>query len=365
MTPRFALGGWLLLAIAACGEPEPPPARSADRARGYRVSVPGELVGRFPPDPFDMNAEPLIEGAFGIAVSQTGQSMFVLDVMAGRVYHLDSEANLLAEIGRPGAGPGELQAPISIQADPHGGVWVADPQLNRLAHFGPDGAPIEELRTPHVVVNFAVLPDGVPVFPTLNARTLLATQREGASGWELDVDADQIPAELSTGPMERVSQGILGLAVLASDTVLLFRNKHSTNFRAWRVALGPGHERIDDVSVLPLPGWIYNMIEEETERFEKEVSAEWATGDFFVPFKSVRVVDGELWLAPGPSGRVIAFTVPRIPGDSASVILPSGDEVEGMLDAAVLGDRLVALYSTEVRVYQLERVASERFERPE
>ena len=38
-------------------------------------------------------------------------------VMAGGLHHPDSWANLRTEIGGPGAGPGELRAPISIQVD--------------------------------------------------------------------------------------------------------------------------------------------------------------------------------------------------------------------------------------------------------
>ena len=119
--------------------------------------------------------------------------------------------------------------------------------------------------------------------------------------------------------------------------------------------------RVDAVTHLPLPGWLYELIDEETKRFRAKISEEWADGDFFVPFKSVRVIGEELWLVPAPSARLLAVSVPA-GRDSGHVVLPRGDEIDGLLDVAVLGDRLVALYSTELRVYELERASPDRFE---
>ena len=62
---------------------------------------------------------------------------------------------------------------------------------------------------------------------------------------------------------------------------------------------------------------------------------------------------------------MIAVSLPRDPADTATVVVPAGEEAEGMLDAAVIGDRLLALYSTELRVYRLDPAPPELFDPPE
>ncbi len=350
------------MCLASCGPGSGPEAPSGSEAAGYRVSVPGALLGRFPPGPTDVRGDTLIEGAFGLAVSNAG--IFVLDAMGARIHRLDLEARHVASMGRRGEGPGELVSPISMQIGPDGDVWVSDPRSGRLSRFGADGRHKDERVMPYPVVNFVIPGTGRPVFPSLSGNSLLATLGPAGRAIELPVDRAVVPERVSGGPGDRLSFRVFDLLRSTPDTLLLFRNKHATDFQAWRIALAPGGDSIRDVIPLPLPRWLYTMTEQEVERFRSSVSETLTQGDFFVPFKSARVVDGILWLAPAASGRVIAVSIPAPPADSAEVVLPEGGEYEGMIDAAVVKDRLVALYSTEVRVYQLEAASADRFTPP-
>jgi hypothetical protein len=314
------------------------------------VRAPGQLLGRFPPDPNDQTSARMIEGALGLAIGDG--VIHVLDAVAPAVISLDLDARFLARTGRRGDGPGELLSPVAVAAGPAGAIWVADPAAGRVTRFTLTGPELEEFRTPYPPVNLGLSPEGLPLLPTLDAGTLLA--RVGTDGVaDLAVDPDLVPGEVSGGPRDRIAMRGLILAPLQGASMAMLQNRHGTNFRLWKIGLDPGATSIESITPLPLPRWLYTILEEETEIVRSTVPAQFAEGDFLIPFKGMHAVGDRLWLAPTPSSRVIALSVPTGGLQSLSVVIGDEDAYGGLIDAAVVDDRLIALYDTEVRVYRL------------
>lgn len=359
---RLALAG---LALYACGSERDPDRASgggdAVRDVAPRVLAPGALRGRFPPDPDDVQTDTIIEGAFGLATGDG--AVYVLDQMARRVLRLDPDAGLLGRIGNPGSGPGELTNPFSLTVGPDGDLWVGDPGAARLTRYRPDGTLVDDRRMPYPVVNFAVL-EGGAVFPTLNAATLLGTADAQGGMVELAVAAGIVPARISRGPEDRVSPLVLRFARLPGGDLALLQNRHGTEFALWRVSLSAERDSIETVSPLPLPGWLGTMLERETDRVRASAPADFATGDFLVPFKGMHADGGRLWVAPATSASALLVSVALDPDDEVTVVVADSAVHHGAIDAAVAGDRLVVLYPTEVRVYDLEPAPASRFRAP-
>lgn len=369
--PPMRLGARLALvgvALTACGS-ERGPDRAAEAARGPAdardaaplVLVPGALRGRFPSDPHDVRGDTILEGAFGLATGDGG--IYVLDQLARRVLRLDADARLVTRIGRPGEGPGELTNPFSVSVGPDGDVWVGDPGSARLTRYRPDGTLVEARRMPYPVVNFAVLERGA-LFPTLSASTLLGAADARGEMVELPVAPAHVPADISRGPEDRVSPLVLRFARLPGGDIALLQNRHGTEFALWRVVLAAGADSIAGVRPLPLPGWLATMLERETERVREGAPDDFATGDFLIPFKGMHADGDRLWLAPATSAEVLALSVPLGPHEPVRVVVAGEDVYEGAIDAAVLGNRLVVLYSTEARAYDLRPAPASRFRRP-
>lgn len=355
--PIVVFGSVALLAACAMGD-----GGGETGVPGYRVSVPGAFVGRFPPNPFDPAAEVLIEGASGMTVAGE-EGVFVLDRLGKQVFHVDRNANLRDGFGRPGEGPGEFQSPVSIGLDPGGDAWISDPVLGRFARFRAGGDLRDEWSTPWPVTNFGVLHDGALIYPTVGLGTLLAVQSDTALR-ELDIDAALIPGGIGAHPMERLMGGALRFFPLGPDTLLMFQNRNSKLFGAWRVAFDASRERITDVAPWPLPAWIVDATEDGDAMAEMEQQGERMRVSEIVPFNSVRVVDDQLWLVTGLIDDVLAASIPLVEGDSASVVLPPETAIDCLMDVAVLGDRIAVLCPTELRIYELDRVPSQRFELP-
>jgi hypothetical protein len=333
--------------FVSCGLAEDTARDAAPGDGPERMLVAGDLMSRFPAEVAGTTG-PVIESARGLSVA--GDRFHVLDGMAQRVLSFDLDGILLGDpIGRPGAGPGELTAPMSLAVAPDGDVWIAEPAVGTLSRFDPMGSMVGEFRTPYPPVNFGIARDGSPLVPTLSARTLLARVAEGGAV-DLPIAPDVIPEELTRGPGDRMSLDGLLLEGLPDGSIALLRNRHGTDFRLWRVILDREGSRIADVVPVPLPRWLYAMLDEETEAVRRTVPPEFATGEFMVPFKGMHMDGSRLWLVPSPSARLIALSV--WPGERVGVT-GAPEVYRGLVDAAVSGDRLIALYGTEVRVYRL------------
>ena len=355
--PIAVFGSVALLAACAMGD-----GGGEAGVPGYRVSVPGAFVGRFPPNPFDPEAEVLIEGAYGMTVEREG-GVFVLDRLGKQVFHVDRDANLRATFGRPGDGPGELQAPVSIKLGSEGDAWISDPALGRLSRFGVGGDLRDEWSTPWPVTNFGVLRDGALIYPTVGPGTLLAVQTDTEQR-ELEIDPALIPGGIGAHPMERLMGGALQFFPLGADSLLMFHNRNATRFGAWRVAFDASRTRVADIATWPLPAWIVDATEASEGVADEQREGEQMRISEIVPFNSARVVDDQLWLVTGLIDEVLAASVPLVEGDSASVVLPPETVIDCLMDVAVLDGRLAVLCPTELRIYELDRVASARFGPP-
>lgn len=345
-------------------EPLRPVAIAPASVAGYQVLEPGEFIAGFPADPLDMRSQLLIELASDMAVGAPGtDEIYVLDTYAKHVLSLDRDAKLRAVIGRPGGGPGEFEGPHSIEADPRGGVWVADLKLNQLSRFDADGQLLEEMRVPPLTRGFAVLPGGAVLYRKVNQQGgALAVQSEGK---EVDL-AGELPPELVPEDAQSIwMEYDLEFAVVAPDTVVAFRNSDVRAYGAWRIAFDIASARITDVAPVAFPEWLTDMLTADAEAVEREFPEAGGRGGSrlpgaqraIIPFsRGVRVWSGGLWVTPYATGHLaLATTIPLSVGDSVSVVArgqhqrPSGCG----RDYAAVGGRLVELCPDRVLVYEL------------
>lgn len=330
---------------------------------GYRVLEPGEFIGGFPADPLDMGSELLIELATDMAVGAAGTNeIYVLDAYAKHVLSLDRDAKLRAVIGRPGGGPGEFEGPHSIEADPRGGVWVADLNLSRLSRFDPDGHLLEEMPVPPLTRGFAVLPDGAVLYRKINRRGGGLTVQ--SQGKEVDL-AGQLPPELAPGDAQSIwAEYDLEFAVVAADTVIAFRNTDVRAYGAWRIAFDIASARITDIAPVAFPAWLTDVLTADAEAIERQSpGAGGPEGSHpgaqraIIPFsRGVRVMSGGLWVTPHATGHLaLATTIPLSAGDSITVVARGDHERASRCgwDYAAIGGRLVELCEDQVLVYEL------------
>ena len=345
----------------------PSVAPSAASVAGYRVLVPGAFIGGFPAEPLEMGSELLIELATDMAVGAAGTNeIYVLDAFAKHVLSLDRDAQLRAVIGRPGGGPGEFEGPRSIEADPRGGVWVADLNLSRLSRFDPDGRLLEEIPVPPLTRGFAVLPDGAVLYRKINRRGGSLTVQ--SQGKEVDL-AGELPPELASGDAQSIwAEYDLEFAVVAADTVIAFRNTDVRAYGAWRIAFDIASARITDIAPVAFPAWLTEVLTADADAIERQSSeARGPEGSrpgaqrTIIPFsRGVRVMSGGLWVTPYATGHLaLATTIPLSAGDSAAVVARGQHpRTSGCgRDYALVGGRLVELCMNEVRVYEVQSAA--------
>ena len=333
---------------------------------GYRILEPGEFIAGFPPDPLDMGSELLIELATDMAVGAAGTNeIYVLDAYAKHVLSLDRDAKLRAVIGRPGGGPGEFEGPHSIEADPRGGVWVADLNLSRLSRFDPEGHLLEEMRVPPLTRGFAVLPDGAVMYREINRRGGGLTVQ--SQGKEVEL-VGELPPELASNARSIWAEYDLEFAVVAADTVVAFRNTDVRAYGAWRIAFDIASARITDIAPVGFPAWLTDMLTADAEAIERQFpGAGGPEGSnpgaqrTVIPFsRGVRAMSGALWVTPYATGHLaLAATIPLSAGDSASVVARGQHpRASGCgRDYALVGGRLVELCQDEVLVYELRPAA--------
>lgn len=349
----------VVIIAAACAAPSedtftqsvPPVAASV---AGYRVFEPGEFIAAFPPDHLDVRSELLIERAWDLAIGARGAEVYVLDVFAKRVLSLDRDANLRAVIGGPGGGPGEFEDPYSIEADPHGGVWVADLEAGRLTRFDPDGNLLEELQVPQLVRGFTVLPHGAVIYRKFDGRTVSLTVQTGQD--ELDFTGD-LPPELVPEDFRSLwTEYDLELAVIAPDTVVAFRNTDVRAYGAWRIGLDLTAGRVTDVTPLAFPTWITDAIAATAEQIEQESRAS-GRSSTSIPFsRGVRLSMRNLWVTPHSTANLaLTTTIPLTTDDSVEVVVRGKHERRSRCgwDYAAIEGRLVELCEDQVRIYEL------------
>lgn len=77
-------------------------------------------------------------------VADSEERIFVTDVSRAAVFVFDKPAGEL-KIWEFAIGQRRFLSPIGIALDGKGGVWVADGELQIVAHLGPDGTPVEPI----------------------------------------------------------------------------------------------------------------------------------------------------------------------------------------------------------------------------
>jgi tripartite motif-containing protein 71 len=120
-----------------------------DNGTVYVASFRNDQIAVFDPDgkplrTFPDNRRPTGKGSSG----QDGQGIAVTDVSVrdGKVYATDTyqvfvfdlTGKVLAQFGKPGVGPGDLDHPNGVTADGKGRIWVSDSNHARVSVFGPD-----------------------------------------------------------------------------------------------------------------------------------------------------------------------------------------------------------------------------------
>ena len=336
----------------------PSVAPSATSVAGYRILEPRAFIGGFPADPLNMQSELLIERGSDLAIGVGADEIYVLDMFAKHVLRLDRDGNWRGIIGGPGGGPGEFENPYSIEADPRGGVWVADLRLARLSRFDADGNLLEEVRVPEMIRGFAVLPDGAVLYRKFDGQGISLTVQTGEHAVDL---SGKLPPELAPDDFQSLwAEYDLEFAVVAPDTVVAFRNTDVRAYGAWRISLDIPASRITDVAPVAFPAWLTDAVAAEAEWAERE-----GVTNQTIPFsRGVRMGSHGLWVAPASTAHVtLATTIPLTPGDSVSVVArwpePRASDCFG-LDYAVVGRRLVELCMNQVRVYELQSAAPDR-----
>lgn len=94
--------------------------------------------------------EYLLPGVQGLAVDASGNSYALMtQEEAVRVFNVDGVYS--HDIGRRGAGPGELMGAMGVNVANDGSIWVPSMQLQRLSVFKPDGEFLRDIR-------FALIP---------------------------------------------------------------------------------------------------------------------------------------------------------------------------------------------------------------
>lgn len=305
---------------------------------------PSRLVAAFP----EPGGDVLIESAIDLAVRDA--EVLVLDGLAQRVLRFDLSGRLLGALGRPGQGPGELSGAVSVRATAEGRVWVSATGNLRMTAFAPSGELAEERRTPFAISAFAVAgPD--PVIPTADPAIPLA--RLTADSDTVGLVRGAIPAPLARSPGRRLAfRG--SLLAASGDRIWMLQNHGADRFALWRFEASSAEGGAGVVERVRLPAWLRDLLQEEAASSRERLRGA-ARHLEMIPFKGMHVDDeGRVWLNPDPSHRAIAISPSEGPGSGTRAVVSSErGEHRGLLQAAVWKGHLVALYATQVRVYEL------------
>ncbi|MBI3494006.1 MAG: 6-bladed beta-propeller [Acidobacteria bacterium] len=113
----------------------------------------------------------------------------------GRVVKFSRDGKFIKAWGRPGAGPGEFNAPHAIAIDSRGRVLVGDRSNNRIQLFNQDGQFLEEWKQFGAPSGIAIMPDDT-MFVTNARRIVVGNARDGSvTGYIDDVQAEGITVD--------------------------------------------------------------------------------------------------------------------------------------------------------------------------
>lgn len=158
------------------------------------------------------------------------ERVLVLDRLGNKIFLFDSAGILLDSIGRPGEGPGEFIAPVTMHVTSAGRVQVFDRTMRRFTEFALDGS-VERILT----LGRSDFPSYVAYAWLLDGDRVLA--------WEHDEGRRELTARTSEG--ERwVTPGLLRLTELGTglaDTLYhaIARDWIVQGSRSWVTPFGP------------------------------------------------------------------------------------------------------------------------------
>lgn len=325
--------------LVAC-DTAPQPMRQYD---SVRFLAPDSLLNEFPAE-----ADLILERPFALDASEAG--IVVSDVLAGRVHRFDWDGRLAAQAGQRGEGPGELQAPMSVRLWPDESVWTSDIRNRRITHYSADGEMLNMFSSPGGY-EFVPLNENSVLVPSPNGPLLIVIHSDG--NFETISDSASYPDELSRlQPVDRVGIRQLLLSRRDTSTVVLLHNV--PDFSTWVLNLDLESNSLISADKTPLPEWF----EIEARGRLSELQTKLDQDDLLlVPFNAMHdPTPGTIWLTTGTLGSMIGAQLPIESDDKSIAVMALNDEKRGLLDAVLVGDRLVALYETAVRVYSLKEI---------
>ena len=313
----------------------------------------------------------VLDDVRGMALAEDGRSVHVLDTHF--VHQLDLDGRVLASMGGPGKGPGELEAPIEVKPAAGGGAWVYDPPNGRATRYGPDSSVEDEISgIDHPDAPFVAFGDGILVAVVRKPRVSV-TGADGTRGMRNAVYAGEVSTErllhyyLGSSEMLDVKSPpgvpdafvrdgergrILGwrMATISPNEIAMVIG--GSDLSAWRLVLGGDGERIDTIVELPVPADVRQRV--------RELAAD-GLGVSAMPITSARVVGEGLWvLLRGPEPQYgwdgpLAFSIP-LDGGATSLRLDRGAVKAGgeIVDLIVLSDRIIVATPTKVSFLPLQ-----------
>lgn len=146
----FSLRKWLGLVMAGSLMSACEPANNVssngpdERPPGLRASQPVELEWSTRVIAGGVTDDSTLQVVIHPVANERG--VFLADLSARRITHIDHQARRVWQFGKSGAGPGEFQDPRDIRLDAAGRVWVLDPRNSRITVIDPDGKLYREIN---------------------------------------------------------------------------------------------------------------------------------------------------------------------------------------------------------------------------
>ena len=307
----------------------------------------------------------VLDDVRGMALAEDGRSVHVLDTHF--VHQLGLDGRVLASMGGPGKGPGELEAPIEVKPAAGGGAWVYDPPNGRATRYGPESSVEDEISgIDHPDAPFVAFGDGILMSVVRKPRVSI-TGADGTRGLRNAVYAGEVSTErllhyyLGSSEMLDVKSPpgvpdafvrdgergrILGwrMATISPDEIAMVIG--GSDLSAWRLVLGGDGERIDTIVELPVPADVRHRV--------RQCAAD-GLGVAAMPITSARVVGEGLWVLlrqPDPQcdwAGPLAFSIPLDGGATSLRLNRRAVKVVGeIVDLIVLSDLIIVATPTKV-----------------
>jgi hypothetical protein len=128
------------------------------------------------------------------------------------------------------------------------------------------------------------------------------------------------------------------------------------DFSTWLFELDFESNRLLSTQRISLPDWFEIEARKRLAEMQKKLDDD---GLLLVPFNEMHdPVPGTIWLTTGPLGKMIGAQLPLETDEKSIAVIATNGEKRGLRDAVLVGDRLVTLYDTVVRVYSLKEVTA-------